>query len=284
MLLPAAALADFALGMAAYQRGSYEDALREWRPLAQQGNASAQEMLGFMYLYGQGVERSDSNAVRWYRRAAENGLATAQNSLGVLYERGRGVLKNFSEAAKWYRYAVGQDHVEAKNNLGRAYMDGRGVSRNDAEALRLFREAAAEGLGRAMINLGRMYEQGQGVAASYDGAAEWYIKAVATGETARAHDKLVAAARRGSRTALAWLQRVADEGNAELQRELGLMYRDGIGIPQSFMLAHYWFNVSAALGNERALKELKIVERVIVYGDLQEARARAAAWWKEYNE
>ncbi len=42
-------------GAAAYERGDYETALREFRPLAEQGNALAQHNLGVMYDNGQGV-------------------------------------------------------------------------------------------------------------------------------------------------------------------------------------------------------------------------------------
>jgi len=42
-LLPLAALGqDFDAGVAAYQRGDYAVALKEWRPLADHGNAHAQ--------------------------------------------------------------------------------------------------------------------------------------------------------------------------------------------------------------------------------------------------
>ena len=51
----ATARADFQDGFAAHQRGDYATALREWRPLAEQGNASAQANLGLMYRMGQGV-------------------------------------------------------------------------------------------------------------------------------------------------------------------------------------------------------------------------------------
>ena len=42
-------------GVAAYKWGAYGIALREWRPLAEQGNAKAQYNLGVMYRNGQGV-------------------------------------------------------------------------------------------------------------------------------------------------------------------------------------------------------------------------------------
>jgi len=40
---------------AAYKRGDYATAMRLFRPLADEGDASAQVVLGFMYKRGQGV-------------------------------------------------------------------------------------------------------------------------------------------------------------------------------------------------------------------------------------
>ena len=50
LALPATVLAaDFETGNDAYDRGDYASALREWRPLAKQGDAYAQFNLGVMY-------------------------------------------------------------------------------------------------------------------------------------------------------------------------------------------------------------------------------------------
>ena len=46
---------DFQKGFEAAQKGDFATALREWRPLAEQGNAVAQSNLGAMYHEGQGV-------------------------------------------------------------------------------------------------------------------------------------------------------------------------------------------------------------------------------------
>jgi len=43
--------ADFQKGLTAYDRGDYATALREWRPLAEHGNAAAQYFLGFAFSY-----------------------------------------------------------------------------------------------------------------------------------------------------------------------------------------------------------------------------------------
>ena len=49
------AWADYQAGMDAHNRGDYATALREWRPLAEQGMAIAQFHLGQLYARGQGV-------------------------------------------------------------------------------------------------------------------------------------------------------------------------------------------------------------------------------------
>ena len=48
MLAPPA-WADFQAGIGAYEAANYETALKEWRPLAEQGHARAQSNLGVMY-------------------------------------------------------------------------------------------------------------------------------------------------------------------------------------------------------------------------------------------
>ena len=82
---------DFQKGFAAYQSGDYVTALQEWRPLAEQGDADAQQGLGVMYENGMGVLQDYKEAVKWYRLAAEQGDANAQNSIGFMYKKGVGV-------------------------------------------------------------------------------------------------------------------------------------------------------------------------------------------------
>ena len=47
--------ADFQKGLTAYRSGDFATALREWKPLAEQGHARAQFYLGVMYEKGRGV-------------------------------------------------------------------------------------------------------------------------------------------------------------------------------------------------------------------------------------
>jgi TPR repeat protein len=68
-------------GMAAYNRGDYVPAIRLFRPLAEQGNAKAQSVLGVMYHRGQGVARNSVRAFIWFSRAAARGDARAKAEL-----------------------------------------------------------------------------------------------------------------------------------------------------------------------------------------------------------
>ena len=62
---------NFQKGLSAYNSGDYATALREWIPLAIQGNAFAQNNLGVMYANGEGVPQDYKTAVKLYRLAAE---------------------------------------------------------------------------------------------------------------------------------------------------------------------------------------------------------------------
>ena len=77
--------ADFQKGLTAYKSGDYATAMREWMPLAKQGNAGAQSNLGAMYYLGLGVPQDEKTAVKWYNLAAKQGNASAQYNLGNRY-------------------------------------------------------------------------------------------------------------------------------------------------------------------------------------------------------
>ena len=167
-------------GLKAAQAGDFQTALKEWKPLADQGHAYAQYYLGLMYANGEGVVEDDAEAVRWYRLAADQGLADAQVFLGLMYANGRvwrkmtprrcagtgwppirgspigwmydngeGVPEDDAEAVRWYRLAA--DVADAQHNLGWMYANGEGVAEDDAEAVRWYRLAADQGLADAQV-------------------------------------------------------------------------------------------------------------------------------------
>ena len=168
------------MGAAAYERGDYATALRELRPLAEQGFAPAQYLLGSMLSTGNGVSQNLIEAWKWIHKAAEQGHADAQFSLSLEYRYRH--QKNLAEAAKWRRKAAEQGHPFAQTELGLRYDKGQGVSQDYAEAVRWYREAAEQGHASAQTKLGLMYDKGQGVPQNYVMAHMWLNLAAAQGD------------------------------------------------------------------------------------------------------
>ena len=95
-----------------------QTALKLLQPLAGQGAAGAQLVLGFMHHYGSGVSQDDVQAAQWMRKAAEQGNAAAEASLGGMYLEGQGVPKNEDEAVQWLRKGAEQGVPPAQFALG----------------------------------------------------------------------------------------------------------------------------------------------------------------------
>ena len=134
---------DIDTASTAYRKGDYRNALRQLRPLAEQGDARAQSILGLSYLHGRGVPQDDLEAVNWFRLAADQDDAPAQFNLGVLFAEGRGVPQDYAEAVRWYRLAAERGHAQAQYNLALAYATGEGVSQDYISAHMWFNLAAA---------------------------------------------------------------------------------------------------------------------------------------------
>ena len=135
--------ADFEKGFTAYENKDYATALKEWKPLAEQGYSSisstfAQFNLGLMYQIGQGVPQDSKEAVRLWRLAAEQGHVSAQNILGVMYAFGEGVIQDKVYAHMWLNIAAstGDDGSKEYKNKVEKLMTASQIE----EAQRLARE------------------------------------------------------------------------------------------------------------------------------------------------
>jgi TPR repeat protein len=163
-------------GAAAARRGDYDTAMRLFRPLADQGDTSAQTYLA--HLFWVVIPPDYAAAASWYRKAAEHGNAFAQERLGFQYANGLGVTQDHAAAASWYRKAADQGHAGAQERLGFQYANGLGVPQDDVTAHMWFNLAAARGnrdaiKGRDMVAARMTPEQ---IAAAEKLAREWKPK------------------------------------------------------------------------------------------------------------
>lgn len=158
------------------------EAIKAVRRAAEEGDARAQNSLGFAYQNGNGVAVDYAAARRWYEASAAQGHAAAQNNLGNLHAAGLGMARNPVLAAEWYRKSADQGYALAQNNLGLMLENGRGTFRDPAAAAELYRRAAESGNINAMYNLARLYESGTGVPKSRTDALKWLHAAAEKGQ------------------------------------------------------------------------------------------------------
>ena len=67
----------------------------------------------------------------------------------------------------------------------------------------------------------------------------------------------------------------AEQGDADAQNNLGVMYRKGEGVPQDDLYAHMWFNIAATPGDEIAPKNRDTVASRMTPEDISKAQAMA---------
>jgi len=96
---------DLWAALQAHEKGDFATAARLSQIAADAGDSGAQQFLGGLYAFGQGVAKSPVEAARYYARAAEQGWSEAMVNLGKAYETGEGVPTDPVEALKWYLLA-----------------------------------------------------------------------------------------------------------------------------------------------------------------------------------
>jgi hypothetical protein len=108
----------------AYERKDFALAISVWKPLAAEGNAEAQTLLGAMYWQGEGVPRDHAEAARLYLAAAKQGYARAQNDIGFMYGFGEGIPPHDDvQAYKWISLAVERYTVKNQERRDQAIKD-----------------------------------------------------------------------------------------------------------------------------------------------------------------
>lgn len=171
------------------------------------------------YLNGKGVERNYEKARQLYTKAAERGSARAQNELGIIYGEGKGVEQNCNESVKWLNKAAKQNYSKAKYNLALKYYSGTCVDKDINKAIKLYSDCGSAGIMACMKNASIIY-----------------------------HKDL-----KDFRNAFKWTLKVAESGDDEFQKYVGIMYYEGDGVTKNFAKASYWLRQSAAQNNQEAL-------------------------------
>lgn len=261
------------------------------RRAADKGHAEAQFRLGTLHYRRSNDSKSYlrkthdySNEMEWFRKAAEQGHPQAQESLGFMYELGRGVPKDGREASKWYARAYRVDNETVLYGRYRldAYMSATELAEADRRVDEWYRAQEARWSVHTAIashssapkasaeNEAQSVKQDkvEGLAVTLDpGALPMANAAFARGDYAQA-------------ARLYWP--LAEGGDAEAQAQLGVMYRDGLGLPQDDDQAWLWWNYAALQKNVTALYNLGLLnERT---EGASEGNPKALRWYRQAAE
>lgn len=275
------AWAGIETGLAAYLRGDFATAEREYRQLAENDDPAAQFGLGLLYHFGEGVPRDHAEGARWYSQAAMQGEFRAQYYLGDMHRRGHGVTQDYTVAVWWYSAAADQGYAAAQYALGLMYRRGLGIARDDAETVRWFREAAGQEHVRAKAFLAHMFHIGHGVPQDFAEAARWYRAAAEQGDT-KSRIRLARmlyhgdGMKRDHVEAAKWYRRLAEQGDLEAPFRLGVMYYVGEGVKRDYIRSHKWFDVAASRAKPGKVRSEPAKNRDIVARRMDPAQIAAA--------
>ncbi len=141
-------------------------------------NPYAQLALGFLYYYGQGVEKDEERAKELWQSAIEQGCVEGYLGTACISLNDEEALEDYIKASE------GTEQLfvsSAMFNAGWMYFEGHGVEQDYAVAMEWYEKAADLGNMYAMNNIGDMYREGYGVEQDYETALEWYEKAADLG-------------------------------------------------------------------------------------------------------
>jgi len=119
---------NLAAGREELEAGHYLRAAAHFRPLAEDGKAEAQRLLGTILMReGCNVPTNKVEGAKWYRKAAEHHDAEAQFLYAEALLHAIGVSEDDEGAALWARKAAKDGSAQAQVLLGYLYFTGRGV-------------------------------------------------------------------------------------------------------------------------------------------------------------
>ena len=103
-----------------------------------------------------------------------------------------------------------------------------------------------------------------------------FLMTLSSSVAAQDFDKGLAAYKAGNyTTAVEEWTPLAEQGVSKAQTNLGVMYENGQGLLQDNVMAHMWYNIGAANGNELGGTNRGIIANKMTPADISKAQAMA---------
>lgn len=225
---------------------------------------------------GQETGTTSSEQIASVERHAPSSNAQAEYNRGQSFAVGDGVPKDLAEAAKWFRKAAEQGLAVAQGRLANALLHGWGVTQNTNEALEWYRKAADQGDVASAELLGEIYEDG--------GPLE--IITQPNGSYTLGHVPQSAAIPNDFAKAAYWYRAAANFGSAVAQNHLGILYRNGKGVPQDYIEAYFWLSLGEAGGipsTTNGVDDRDIAAAHLTKTALLQVQERTRKWFEDHT-
>jgi TPR repeat protein len=257
------------------------------------GSPEAQNQIGYFYQAGIGVPKDPQRAVHWYQLAAASGFPKAKVNLAVAYLRGIGIQQNDEQAVRLFNQAFQAGNGTAATYLGLLYYFGIAVKQDKAAAekwfesgLKLHDPLAAYDLGSMYsINPDHRHDLPRAATLLRESASAGYVPAMhSLGLLLVNHSELKPATPDESRTLL---ETAANAGSWKSSVVLGILARDGRGVPVDYKDAYYHFRVAVLQGGAEAekliKKDVEIMATRISQEESQTVASAANTWFEHHS-
>lgn len=202
------------------------------------------------------MEAANADSANRVVRDAQAGKVNAQHALGTFYFTGEHPYfkQDYKLAAEWWQSAANQGCLASMGNLGNLYLYGLGVKQDNQKAIDLYYSAAQKGHVTSQMILGKSYEFAEaGLSRDINKAYQWYSKAAQQGDVfSTGRLKILSLEMQRLEQQAAFERQEMERRKAELepvdaksQRELGVKYQNGDGVPKDLKLASEWYRKAA---------------------------------------
>jgi TPR repeat protein len=256
------------------------------------GDPDAQLQIGYLYETGIGVAKNPERAVHWYQLAVSGGLVRAKVSLAVAYLWGTGIPRDEKLASKLLSEAAANGSGLAACYLGDLYTAGIGVPQDMKVAERWYRKGASQHEPFSEFHLAMLLFEAQGRAHDLRAAATLFRESAAAGYVPAMHSLGALLVRNPGLAqfpgeAIKLLNDAANAGYWRSSMLLGVMDRDGLGVPLDDNAAYYQFRIAALQDGDEAAKLLATDLRnlsVRLGPDLTRTLdSQADAWYQQHH-
>jgi uncharacterized protein len=280
---------DYFMGRGVAQ--DFKLAARWYEKAAEAGDPEAQMQIGYFYDVGLGVARDPARAVHWYHLAISGGLVGAKVNLAVAYLRGDGVPQNGQMAVQLFSEAAAKGDGLAASFLGEMYDRGIGVAQDKAAGERWYLKGAKLHDPQAEYNLGVLFSQAKDHTHDLRTAETLLRESASAGYVPAMHSLGLLLTKnpelaKSPDEAIGYLKDAANAGSWRSSVILGIVARDGDGVPVDTSAAYYHFRVATLQGGDEAKKlieyDLRLLSSKLSQSQTQAIDLQAEQWYKEH--